>query len=92
MKEVKSNQYSWPFLEPVNPDEVVDYYEVIKEPMDLKTIGQRLENGFYRTKEIFCADFKKMFDNCKFYNDPKTEYYECSVKLEDYFKNKIKNV
>ena len=24
---------SWPFLTPVNPNEVPDYYRVIKEPM-----------------------------------------------------------
>ena len=24
---------AWPFLEPVDPDEVPDYYNVIKEPM-----------------------------------------------------------
>jgi histone acetyltransferase len=59
--------------------------------MDLSKISTRLENGFYRTKEIFCADFKKMFDNCRFYNDPSTEYYEIANKLEEFFKNKIKS-
>jgi histone acetyltransferase len=26
---------SWPFIEPVNKEEVPDYYDIIKEPMGL---------------------------------------------------------
>lgn len=49
---VKSHKCSWPFLKPVSTSEVPDYYEHIKYPMDLKTIGERMKarwaffNGF----------------------------------------------
>ena len=29
---------SWPFMNPVNKKQIKDYYEVIKQPMDLTTL------------------------------------------------------
>ena len=29
----QNNKNAWPFIEPVDPDEVPNYYKVIKEPM-----------------------------------------------------------
>lgn len=87
---VRKHKDAWPFLEPVKG--VIDYYDVIKEPMDLKTIGERLDKGFYRTTHMFNADFKKMFDNCRTYNKPDTEYYQCADSLEAYFKSLLKKV
>lgn len=31
--KLKNNKNSWPFLKPVDPKQVLDYYDVIKEPM-----------------------------------------------------------
>ena len=31
--DMKAHPNAWPFLIPVNGEEVVDYYEVIKRPM-----------------------------------------------------------
>ena len=58
--------------------------------MDLSKISKRIDSGFYRTKEIYISDFKRMFENCKYFNDPKSEYYECAQKLEENFKNLIR--
>ncbi len=33
VEEMQNYTHAWPFLEPVNADEVADYYEIIKEPM-----------------------------------------------------------
>jgi histone acetyltransferase len=33
VSELKGNAHSWPFHEPVNAEEVTDYYDVILEPM-----------------------------------------------------------
>lgn len=33
LRSLQSHKMAWPFLEPVNGDEVVDYYQVIKDPM-----------------------------------------------------------
>lgn len=33
VSELRSHAHAWPFVEAVNPDEVIDYYDIIKEPM-----------------------------------------------------------
>lgn len=72
---VKSNQAAWPFLKPVNPAEVPDYYDHIKYPMDLKTMTDRLKAKYYSTRRLFIADMQRIFTNCRIYNDSTTEYY-----------------
>lgn len=92
LQEVMDHQCAWPFLQPVDPKETgaIDYYEVIKNPIDLGTIKKKLEEKwFYVTKEIFIADFSRMVKNCKSYNG-KTHYVtELALSLEKVFMNKI---
>lgn len=39
---LKKHQSSWPFREPVSKDDVPDYEEIVKDPIDLKTIETTL--------------------------------------------------
>lgn len=56
LRSVSDHADAWPFLDPVDPQEVPDYYEIIKEPMDLHTIGQRIDAGdYYITLEVRAA-------------------------------------
>ena len=86
LEKLKRHEHSWPFLEPVDPEEVPDYYDVIKLPIDLSTIEQRLKKDYYRTKDIFVSDVRLIFENCRTYNSEQTEYYSAANKLEEYFK------
>lgn len=87
LEKVKSHAYAWPFLEPVSREDVPDYHEIIKNPMDLSTITARLKSGIYKTKDLFTSDFRLIFDNCRTYNAESTEYYEAANILEKYFKD-----
>eukprot|EP01027_Heterolobosea_sp_BB2_P010303 GEZU01015136.1.p1 GENE.GEZU01015136.1~~GEZU01015136.1.p1 ORF type:complete len:694 (-),score=154.12 GEZU01015136.1:260-2341(-) len=88
---VSNHQDAWPFLEPVSREEVPDYYDIIKDPIDLGTISKRLSTGmFYRTKEMFAADMRRVFDNCRLYNREDTEYYHCANSLEAFFKEQMR--
>ncbi|PXF46557.1 Histone acetyltransferase GCN5 [Gracilariopsis chorda] len=92
LDEVKNHDCAWPFLEPVNAKETgaIDYYDVIKNPMDLSTMQERLDNGwFYVTKEIFIADFKRMVTNCKTYNGKGHYVTDMAIQLEKLFMNKV---
>lgn len=51
LKIVHRNDNSWPFREPVDPKKVPDYYDIIKEPMDLLKIQNNLEESHYTSRE-----------------------------------------
>ena len=44
---------------------VPDYYDHVKFPMDMKTMGERLKSNYYVNKRLFIADMKRMITNCK---------------------------
>jgi len=87
----RNHQSSWPFLNPVDRHAVPDYYVIMKYPMDLKTITERLKANYYCNKRLFIADMKRMFTNCRDYNPPETEYYNCANMMEKWFINKCKD-
>ncbi|XP_072990109.1 histone acetyltransferase GCN5-like [Typha latifolia] len=90
LKMMNEHPDAWPFREPVDARDVPDYYDIIKDPMDLRTMSKRLESEqYYVTFEMFVADVKRMFLNARTYNSPETIYYKCSTRLENYFSNKV---
>ncbi|XP_044266959.1 histone acetyltransferase KAT2A isoform X2 [Tribolium madens] len=92
LQAVKSHEDSWPFRLPVDKNDVPDYYDHIKYPMDLKTMADRLKSRYYVSRRLFIADMMRIFRNCKIYNSPETEYYQCAVNLQQYFQTKMKEV
>ncbi|KAK4152886.1 histone acetyltransferase gcn5 [Chaetomidium leptoderma] len=90
--QIQNHKQAWPFLNPVNKDEVPDYYAAIESPMDLSTVEGRLESDFYTAPKDLVADLKLIFSNCRQYNDATTVYSKCAVKLEKYMWGLIKEV
>jgi len=83
VRKVEEQQFSWPFREPVDTNEVKDYLEIIKEPIDLMTIDKRIRKGdHYKSKKMLYADLMLMVNNCKLYNDEASTYVHCAVSLE----------
>jgi histone acetyltransferase len=91
LNSTKNHQSAWPFLQPVDRKQVADYYDHIKYPMDLKTMAERLKSQYYCNRRLFVADMKRMFANCRAYNSPDTEYYNCAVVLEKYVMVKLRD-
>lgn len=89
--EMQNHPSSWPFMVPINKDEVPDYYEVIKEPMDLSSMETKLENDKYETMEDFVYDCKLVFNNCRQYNGESTTFYKNANKLEKAVIAKLKD-
>jgi len=83
VSEMQNHAQSWPFLQPVTG--VADYYNIITDPMDLKTLSDNVDDGQYTTMDEFKTDVQKIFDNCRTYNESTTPYYKCANKLEEYF-------
>jgi histone acetyltransferase len=92
LNDMQNHASSWPFLQPVSRDDVADYYEVIKEPMDLSTMEAKLEADNYLTPEDFVRDAKLIFDNCRKYNNETTPYAKSANKLEKYMWAQIRAI
>ena len=90
--DLQNHPSAWAFLNPVNRDEVPDYYEVIKEPMDLSTMEYKLEANNYSLPEDFIRDAELMFNNCRKYNNETTPYAKAANKLEKYMWQLIKAI
>ena len=75
LNDLKNHHTSWPFLKPVDGNTVLDYYDLIKQPMDLGKIGEKVEKDEYLSIEAFKNDVQLIFNNCRSYNAPNTTFY-----------------
>nr|CAD7594410.1 unnamed protein product [Timema genevievae] len=71
------------FLEPVDQNEVLDYADVVKHPMDLSTMRIKLENNKYTKLAEFEDDFNLMINNCLTYNSKDTVFYKSAIRMRD---------
>lgn len=56
------------FREPVDRVAIPDYYEKIKNPIDIATIIKKLRNSQYETAEDIKREFELMMANCRLFN------------------------
>lgn len=60
---------SYLFLKPVSKKEAPDYLDIIKRPMDLSTIREKVRKMEYRHREEFRHDVWQITYNAHLYND-----------------------
>jgi nickel-dependent lactate racemase len=65
MKDVDQRQL---FLKPVTDDIAPGYSRVIRRPMCIKTMEEKVEKDVYKSVDDFRLDVKLMFKNCRDYN------------------------
>ena len=86
LKEMKNHEFSEPFMEPVSVDEAPGYLNVVKRPMDFRTLGKQLKAGNFTTgKGSFIGSMRLIWRNCFAYNDPDSEIYQWAAILERKF-------
>ena len=90
LQDLQKHPAAWPFLHPVDPQDVPDYLTIISRPMDLHSMQQRLEAGHYSTLPAFMEDFELVVANCRTYNAPDTTYVKNANILEAFFKERLK--
>lgn len=54
-----------------------DYYKVILEPMDLRTIELNIRSDKYVTEDLMVEDTKLMFRNARHYNEEGSQVGFC---------------
>uniref|UniRef100_H2Z2H4 histone acetyltransferase n=1 Tax=Ciona savignyi TaxID=51511 RepID=H2Z2H4_CIOSA len=91
VQSMRSHSSAWPFLEPVKKSEVPNYYDIIKSPMDLKTLNEQVRSKQYSSRAQFVTDAQKIFDNCRTFNPPESDYFKCATTMENFFYNKLRD-
>lgn len=71
------------FIEPVDQNEVPDYGDIIKNPMDLQTMTEKIKDFQYPTLEALEADFNLMISNCLAYNSKDTIFYKAGIRMKE---------
>uniref|UniRef100_UPI0009B324AC tyrosine-protein kinase BAZ1B n=1 Tax=Monopterus albus TaxID=43700 RepID=UPI0009B324AC len=85
LKKLVRFRSSWPFREPVSPDEAEDYLDIIAQPMDFQTMLGKFSQGSYRHAQDFLEDMKLVFSNAEEYNQQGSTVLSCMVKTEQTF-------
>ncbi|XP_025829032.1 bromodomain-containing protein 3 [Agrilus planipennis] len=90
----KLSTYAWPFYKPVDAEllGLHDYHDIIKKPMDLGTVKQKMDNREYRTAQEFAADVRLIFTNCYKYNPEDHDVVAMARKLQDVFEMKFAKI
>jgi hypothetical protein len=76
-----------PFRNPVDPvsDNVPNYFDVVKRPMDLRTIKGKMDRGEYTTAAEFESDIRLICQNCYEYWTENDKPFKDCLDFEDYF-------
>nr|VZI17257.1 unnamed protein product [Spirometra erinaceieuropaei] len=77
------SKQSWAeaFREPVDTKLIPEYGKLIKHPMDLRTLLQRVNGGQYASTHSFLADFRWIVHNCLVFNSQTNVNLVVKVRL-----------
>lgn len=87
LRKPKYGHINQPFLNPVDPVAlgIPDYFRVIKSPMDLSTVADKLTNGEITSAKDFEADVRLIFKNCYKFNPEGSAVNLMGKQLEEVF-------
>ncbi|KXS17531.1 hypothetical protein M427DRAFT_54476 [Gonapodya prolifera JEL478] len=93
VKNLKGLKDAYAFLQPVDPIRlnIPDYFTFVKKPMDLGTVGKRLEGHEYKSVDEFKAEMDLIWRNCYLYNGRQSPVSMSAANLEAKFESLMKN-
>ncbi|XP_060031403.1 bromodomain adjacent to zinc finger domain protein 1A isoform X2 [Erinaceus europaeus] len=83
--ELVRHDDSWPFLKLVSKVQVPDYYDIIKKPIALNIIREKVNKCEYKLASEFIDDIELMFSNCFEYNPRNTSEAKAGTRLQAFF-------
>ncbi|THH28946.1 hypothetical protein EUX98_g5233 [Antrodiella citrinella] len=78
---ISQHRYGNIFHNPIKKTEAPDYHDIVKRPMDLKTIKARVKDGVISNSLEFQRDVYLMFANAMMYNRPGSEIYNMAEEM-----------
>ncbi|KAI0638187.1 hypothetical protein C8Q77DRAFT_1089802 [Trametes polyzona] len=79
--QISAHRYGNIFHNPIKKSEAPDYHDIVKRPMDLKTIKSRVKDGLISNSLEFQRDIYLMFANAMMYNRPGSEIYNMAEEM-----------
>ncbi|KAG0321130.1 hypothetical protein BGZ99_004108 [Dissophora globulifera] len=89
--EIANHKYGAVFMQPIKEQDAPGYLHMIKRPMDLKSIKDRIRDGQITNADEFHRDLLLMFLNAVMYNGEETEVYEMALKMMNEVEHIMKN-
>ncbi|KAK1279256.1 Transcription factor GTE12 [Acorus gramineus] len=80
------------YAEPVDPEELPDYYDVIEHPMDFGTVRRNLNRSAYSNLEQLESDVFLICTNAMQYNAPHTIYFKQARSIQELAKKKFEKL
>ncbi|EAX90281.1 Bromodomain containing protein [Trichomonas vaginalis G3] len=92
IEKLISWQICSPFVELVDPerDGAPDYLEVVKNPMALREVQKKLNDGAYSNLDQFKDDVDLIWSNAKLYNGDDTLFTHMALEAAQWFNEKMK--
>ena len=63
--------------------------DAISSLLDLQTVNQRVTQKYYKTLTEFIGDVMRIFENCRFFNQPDSPVVKSAECLESFFAQKL---
>ncbi|KAF7731195.1 hypothetical protein EC973_000610 [Apophysomyces ossiformis] len=80
-QEIANHKNGTMFMNPIKESIAPRYYDVVKQPMDLKTIKNRVRDGVIKSTMEFERDIVLMLTNSLMYNKEGTEVYQMAHEM-----------
>uniref|UniRef100_A0A0D9XTD5 Bromo domain-containing protein n=1 Tax=Leersia perrieri TaxID=77586 RepID=A0A0D9XTD5_9ORYZ len=92
LKKLMDHKGGWLFHTPVDPVlyRIPDYFDVIRNPMDLGTVKKKLTGKQYSNADEFAADVRLTFSNAMKYNPPGNDVHSIADQLNKMFDSEWK--
>ncbi|KAG8099878.1 hypothetical protein GUJ93_ZPchr0013g35431 [Zizania palustris] len=92
LKKLMDHEGGWLFHKPVDPVlyGIPDYFDVIRNPMDLGTVKKKLTNKQYSSTDQFAADVRLTFSNAMKYNPPGNHVHTIADQMNRVFDSEWK--
>uniref|UniRef100_A0ACD5WYR0 Uncharacterized protein n=1 Tax=Avena sativa TaxID=4498 RepID=A0ACD5WYR0_AVESA len=92
LEKLMAHPAGWLFHQPVDPVlfGIPDYFDVIRNPMDLGTVKKKLTNKSYFCTDEFAADVRLTFSNAMKYNPPGNQVHSVAEELNIMFDSEWK--
>ncbi|KAJ2556386.1 hypothetical protein EV175_002041 [Coemansia sp. RSA 1933] len=80
-RDLSGHRFGSMFINPIKSADAPNYYDIIRKPMDLKTIKNRVRDEEITTTVEFYRDIMHMLMNALMYNSEDTEVYQMAMEF-----------